>query len=236
MRSLSPKDYKTMPRLEAPAGYICVIRDIDSDAYRIDQTDHPATLISAIMDEAERKFGIELVSILEAEDLRASESELYERHHARLSEEWHTLDDYQLAELRRSILQIDAHRSIYLTRQRTHELTRQRTHEPTPAIPRAEARYGMLMTSNMGASGKPLWREHRQPHPPLGVKSSARNSPRAIRRAQPFDLGQYLRDRFLTLLINHPFKVIYALALLLVLGLVLGLIYGYHVTYNYSWP
>ena len=220
-----------MPRLEAPAGYISVIRDIDSDAYRIDSTDHPAAFISAIMDEAERNFGIELVSILETEDLRASAALLYERHHARLSEEWHTLDDYQLAELRRSILQIDAHSSFYLTRQRTHE--------PTPAIPRAEARYGMLMTSNMGASGKPLWREHQQPHPPLsrsyGVKSLAQNSPRASRREQPFDLGQYLRDRFLTLLINHPFKVIYALALLLVLVLVLGLIYGYHVTHSASW-
>lgn len=217
-----------MPRLAAPGGYICVIRDIDSSAFLIDGTDHPATYVQAIANETERNFGIELVSILETEDLRASESELYERHHARLSEEWHTLDEYQLAELRRSILQIDAHRSFYLTRQRTRE--------PKPAVPRTEARYGRLMTSNMGASSKPLWREHQQPRRSPGVGSATGARSGSIGRAQPSDLKQYLWDRFVTLLINHPFKVIYTLALLLVLGLVLSLIYGYHVTQNYRWP
>ena len=63
MRSLSPKDFESLPPLEAPAGYICVIRDIDNDTYRIDSADHPATFIQAIVDEDERAFGIELVSL-----------------------------------------------------------------------------------------------------------------------------------------------------------------------------
>ena len=228
MRSVSPKDYESLPRLGASAGYICVIRDIDSDTFRIDSTDHPATFVKAIVDERARDFGIELVSILEAEDLNASATTLYDRHHARLSEAWHTLDEYQLAELRRSILQIDAHRSLYLT---SESMRPQGSHEPTLAIPRTEERYGRLMTSNIGASGRPLWREQRRPHRPRGAKPSARNGA----RAQQFDLGQYLRDRFLTLLTDHPFKVIAALSLLLVLGLLFGLIYGYHVTQNAYW-
>ena len=240
MRSLPPKDYEAMPRLEAPAGYICVLRDIDRDAFRIDQTDHPANFIRAIVDEAERDFGIELVSILETENLRASAALLYERHQARLSETWHSLDAYQLAELRRSILQIDAHRSYYLTPKPRHEQSRWRTHEPEPAIPRAEARYGMLMTSNMGAAGEPLWRErqsaHQKPRRSAGAEGDRSLSQSAGAGANIDDLGQYLRNRLESLFIKHPFKAIFAIALLLVIGLILGLTYGYHATHNLSWP
>ncbi len=115
MRSLSPKDFASLPPLEAPAGYVCVIRDIDNDTYRIDGAGDPATFIQSTVGESERAFGIELVSILETEDLGKSEIELFERHHARLSGDWLYLDELQLEELRRSVLQIDAHRSLYLT-------------------------------------------------------------------------------------------------------------------------
>lgn len=230
MRSLPPRDYELLPVLESPAGYICVIRDIDSDRFRIDRTDHPAAFIRAIADDDARRFGIEIVSILETEDVQASETELYEKHHARLSEEWHALDAYQLVELRRSILQIDAHRSCYLARQGSGKPIVDDTGTDT----RAETRYGRLMTSKRAQQ-----RQGRQPRPPrssyYGARSSAQNIPRASRPAQSEGLGQYLLDRLLTLLFNHPFKVIYGLALLFVLWLVLSLIYGYHVTHNHAW-
>ncbi|MCY3780097.1 MAG: hypothetical protein OXG78_07305 [Chloroflexi bacterium] len=118
MKSIAPKDYESLPRLEPPAGYVCVIRDIDSDTYRIEGAAHPGLYIEALLNEEERDFGIELLSILETEDLQATEAELYDLYHARLSGDWLELDPYQLEALRRSILQIDAYASHYLTPQR----------------------------------------------------------------------------------------------------------------------
>jgi hypothetical protein len=117
LNSLPPKDYGLLPKLDAPAGYICVLRDINRDVYRIDSTDHPATYVDRLLAELTGTYGIELLSILETDDLAASESQLYDSHHARLSDEWLNLDSYQLAELRQSDLQINAHRSLYLTPQ-----------------------------------------------------------------------------------------------------------------------
>ena len=115
MRSVAPKDYESLPDLQAPAGYILVIRDIDSDTFRLDGTANPKTFVAAVLDESERQFGIELVSILESEDLAASASALYDRHQARLSDVWLELDPFQIEELRRSSLQIDARESLYLS-------------------------------------------------------------------------------------------------------------------------
>ena len=114
MRSLAPEGYAVLPMLDPPAAYICVIRDIDRDRYRIEATSSPRALLDAVVAERERGFGIELVSIIQADDLAVSEAELFARHHARPSGEWLALDDHQLAELRESALQIDAFASHYL--------------------------------------------------------------------------------------------------------------------------
>ncbi len=114
LKTLPPKSYESLPALASPAGYILVLRDIDADAFRIDGAADPKSIVQAALSEGERKFGIELVSILETEDLPASASELYERHHARLGSDWLELDPYQIEELRRSFLQIDARPSLYL--------------------------------------------------------------------------------------------------------------------------
>lgn len=154
MRSLPPKDFESLPPLDAPAAYICVIRDIDSDRYRIDAADHPATFVRAIMDEDEREFGIELISILETADLRKSEAALFERHHARLSAEWLNLDELQMEELRRSALQIDAHRSRYLT-------PRQKGSSRS-ARPRAKPRCETSESSYLSAPGRKKWRRRQR--------------------------------------------------------------------------
>lgn len=174
MRSLPPKDYESLPPLEAPAAYICVIRDIDSDSFRIDGADHPATYIRAIMDEAERAFGIELVSILETEDLRKSEFELFERHHARLSADWLDLDELQLEELRRSVLQIDAHRSLYLAPQQSGT--------STLARPQAKSRYVTSASSYLSAPGRKKWRDRRRSGQNSLFKSYGAE---ALRRSRP---------------------------------------------------
>ena len=114
MKSLAPTDYKSLPALDAPAAYICVIRDIDRDRYRIEATQRPEALIASVSAEGERSFGIELVSVIQTDDLATSEAALYERHHARLSSEWLELDTFQLEELRQSVLMTDAYASRYV--------------------------------------------------------------------------------------------------------------------------
>ena len=114
MKSLDPRDYLAQPRLEPPAGYICVVRDVDSDRWRIEGARHPKALVEGVLAESASRFGIEIVSILETEDLAASAAMLYERQHAGLGQAWLELDEYQLEALRRSMLQIDAHPSHYL--------------------------------------------------------------------------------------------------------------------------
>ena len=98
-RSLPPRDCQLLLALESPASYICVLRDIDCDVYRIDSTDHPATYVDALLGEMTGSYGIELLSILETDDIAASEIRLNEHHHATLSDTWLDLDDHQLAEL-----------------------------------------------------------------------------------------------------------------------------------------
>ena len=114
LKSIDPKDYQAQPELEPPAGYICVLRDVDTDRWRIEGARHPQRLIEDVLGASESRFGIEIVSILETEDLAASAAMLYERQHAELSETWLQLDEYQVEALRRSMLQIDAHASHYL--------------------------------------------------------------------------------------------------------------------------
>ena len=118
MRSLPPADYATLPRRAPPAGYICVIRDVDSDSFRIDGAQQPADLVAQALAIAAGDFGIEILAILETEDLAASAAELYAAYHAELSDEWLTLDPYQWQEMRRSALRVDDHASQYLAANR----------------------------------------------------------------------------------------------------------------------
>ena len=183
LKSLPPKDYQALPKLESPAGYICVIRDIGRDAYRIEGTDRPATLVEVALAEAEGKMGIELISILESEDISASEASLFDAHRARLGSAWLKLDAYQLGELRSSILQIDKHGSHYLTPQ----LARQ----SQPAPDNEGARYELLMAAYLqGAErqkqpktptikeyGRDGLRRHRYRHVPLPVDEDTQEPP-----------------------------------------------------------
>lgn len=221
LRSLSSKDYQTLPKLEAPAAYVCVIRDIDAGTYRIDSTDFPRAFVEALLSASKRSFGFELVAILKTENLQASESELYARHHARLSKDWLDLDAYQLEELRRSILDIDARRSHYLPPQKTEE--------PTAAIPRAEIRYGTLMTSSMGAPGRAEWREGQRTRGSLLSKADRaaslqrRSQPaggesRSLREA-PSSLRALIEGRFTYLIWNDPGCLLLVWIGLLALGL-----------------
>jgi len=214
LRSLSPKSYKTLPKLEAPATYVCVIRDIDSDRYRIDATDHPGPFVAAILAEAPRAFGLELISILATADLQKSETALYERHHARLSEQWLELDAVQHEELRRSILKIDAHSSQYIVPQRAQL--------PTVNFPLAETRYGRWMTSNEAARARTQWRDIQlsRQSPPAGMEASAM-------RGSPTTVGAWIAKRIENLIWNDPGCLLLIWIGLVALGLLVLIVSGF---------
>ncbi len=190
MNSLPPKEYASLPKLEPPAAYICVLRDIDRDVYRIDSTDHPATYVDALLAQMTGAYGIELLSILETDDLEASESQLYDSHHARLSDEWLHLDSHQLAELRRSELQISAHHSLYLSPQS----------DATPknaASRRSASRYGRSPGSVSRASAGGTWRRRSRSRRAYR-EDELDAQPRRLGLEDvddPFALLQYVRDR-----------------------------------------
>lgn len=112
--SIPPTDYRALPRLACPSGYVCVVRDVDSDKYRIDKSDHPLAFVSQVLAKRAGDFGIELVSVVQTSDVTAFESLLRERYGASLGPDWMSLDDYQLRVLHSSVLQIGAFDSCYL--------------------------------------------------------------------------------------------------------------------------
>ncbi len=175
MKSLAPKYFEALSPLDEPAAYICVIRDIDRDRYRIEATRWPQALIDAIIAADDRSFGIELVSVLKTDDLPASEAELYARHHARLSNEWLELDDLQLEELRQSMLGIDAHASHYLTPARPPSVPPKSPDAPAERL----SRYEVLANSYFHGPNRAQWKR-RLPRAPIpdfqyGVGALRRN-------------------------------------------------------------
>ena len=118
MSRIPPKPGGTLfhrqPGLTAPASYICVIRDPETKAYRIEATLHPKTLVDNILREADRKYGVELITILATDDLAASEAHLYKRHGATLGSDWLHFDQYRITKFNRSLLMVKAYRSHYV--------------------------------------------------------------------------------------------------------------------------
>ncbi len=223
-----------MPRLEPPASYICVIRDIDSDSYRIEAAAQPGSYIEALLNETKRSFGIELVSILETEDLAATEAELYELYHARLSHDWLELDPYQLEVLRRSVLQIDVYSSHYLTPQRAPYAKQDTQPKPISGYERLASSYhrgtneaeGFRRAYSRPSTGpnRGQWNRPRTrtplPERRYGARSLRRNRDMSRHRG---DERLSLRDRagafFEDVFVNHPGIVISVILLLMLIGL-----------------
>jgi len=101
LSNVPARNYKDLPKLEAPAGYVYVIQDVDfSNRYKIGRTNHPRTRLNKF--GVELPFKTEVVHILRTENAVATESDLHKRFaksHAR--GEWFDLDDAQLQEIRR---------------------------------------------------------------------------------------------------------------------------------------
>ncbi|MCE2472428.1 MAG: hypothetical protein J4G18_11135 [Anaerolineae bacterium] len=212
LKSIDPKEYAAQPQLDPPAGYILVVRDIDSDRYRIDATDHPQRYIHEIMDGERRDFGLELLSILQTDDLKASETELYDRYMASLSDAWLELDPYQLETLRRSSLRLYSHASHYLRRTRdslptapslTQAAAQSQTAPASPAAMPGESRRRPTSLS-MNRYGTSALRSRRRE---IARREAALNDER-IRPRQA--IGNAIDDLWQ----RHPWKIIALIVLL----------------------
>ena len=214
MRSLPPLDYQSLPRLDAPAGYVCVLRDIDSDRYRIDRAAHPAAYIEDLLGEAGRTFGIELIALLEADDLAAAEADLFARYGARLGGDWLELDPYQLAALRQSTLRINAYASQYL--RPSPEQASQ------PATPEAGSLSALLAKPRQPRL-RARRRQLRQPLPEVQYGLNALRRQQALRLVDERQARQSPRQRLYRqidkIFVNHPGIVIMAILLLILIAL-----------------
>ena len=209
MRILAPKEYASLPKLEAPAGYICVLRDIDRSVYRIDSTDHPAVYVDRLLAELKGRYGLELLSILETDDIGASETLLYERYHAALGENWLELDAYQLRALRKSELRILDYSSHYISPRHSSP-----GHVAKPAD-------RMSSTSERSATGQT---HGDSPHAPsLSIRKyyhvhERRPSQREAHQTHAW--RQTISDRIDDFLHNHPGLVIAFMLFLMLLILI----------------
>lgn len=209
MNSLPPKDYASLPKLEPPAAYICVLRDIDRDVYRIDSTDHPAAYVDMLLAETTGAYGIELLSILETEDIAASEMRLYERHHATLGDRWLELDAYQLMALRKSELRILDYNSHYISQRQS-------------AAAATERRSGSVASSREQSAAGQLRRTGVNEQSPL-VLDNHRDVQRSRRQRtahKPDSWRQSLSDKIDDIWHRHPGLVIAVTLLLMLLFLI----------------
>ena len=100
LKQVSVRGYKKQPRLKPPAGYVCLVRDMDYGRYRIERMNHPAADLEDLT--ADLPFKTQIAYIAKTNDAAASERYLhqrYARHAAR--GEWFDLNDAQLREIRR---------------------------------------------------------------------------------------------------------------------------------------
>ena len=101
LKKVSVHGYKRLPSLDPPAGYVCLIRDMDyGSRYKIERMKHPAADFEDVTDGL--PFKTQIAYIARTNDAAASERYLhqrYARHTAR--GEWFDLDDAQLREIRR---------------------------------------------------------------------------------------------------------------------------------------
>ncbi len=231
LRSLPPKAYASLPWLGAPANYICVIRDIDSDSYRIDSADHPRSYIEALFGEENRTFGIELVALLKTEDLAAAGARLYALYQLRLGSGWLKLDSYQREALRQSLLQIDAYASQYVSAPTKPKVLSTANDSGTP--------HSALLSQPSQLKRNASWPRRSQAQQPLAERHYGLNALRRARETERLREGPHenrlsLRKRlsqgFDDFVVNHPGLVITIILLLMLLGL---LVFGPMPRYGY---
>ena len=95
--------YKHLPKLELPAGYVYVLRDLYTENYKIGYTNHPVVRIRYLEDRASGE--VEYVHILQSDQARETEKYLHKRFDSCRTRsykdwEWFQFDETQLREIK----------------------------------------------------------------------------------------------------------------------------------------
>ena len=222
MRSLPPSSYQDLAKLEMPASYVCVVRDVDSDCYRIDATRDLPVFIESLLVERAGDFGIELLAIVQTSDLEAFADLLRERYDAALGGEWMSLDDYQMRELRGSILQINTFHSQYL-RSREHHQARASAGAKVDAAKRSSVETSAtspvmleeLLSNSVDASPQALRQARPQARRPIQTRYELWNEDILSERGST---RQRIDNKITDFMVNHPGLVI---AIILLIALIM---------------
>ena len=122
------RSHKKLPRLKPPAGYVCLIRDMDyGSRYKLEPTNDPAAHLDDV--RAALPFKTKIAYIAKTNDAKAVER-YFHRRYAR--DEWFDLDDAQLREIRR-LTSLGRHDAGDWQRERAFD-----SEEPLPAAHRME--------------------------------------------------------------------------------------------------
>jgi len=222
LQSLPPSGYLALPKLALPASYICVLRDVDSGCYRIDKTQDPPGFIELVLAERDGDYGIELLAIVQASDLNAFEFFLLERHDASLGGEWISLDDYQMGELRSSVLQINDYHSQYLTAQQHHHALGNAGAAATldsvkrssgETLESGQVALEGRLSNKVGVAKQPRLRTRRR----IRTRSELWNQEMSAEQA---GLRQWIDDKINHLPVNHPGIVIVLILLVMLMTLI----------------
>ena len=97
---ISGKNYKNLPKLEDPAGYVYLLKDVShTGQYKIGRTNHPATRLG--------NFGVKLpiettpILILKTNNAKTLENKLHKQYSSyRRLGEWFELTDDQVSKIR----------------------------------------------------------------------------------------------------------------------------------------
>lgn len=124
--------YKKLPRLRHPAGYVCLIRDMDyGSRYKLEPTNNPAAHLDEVM--AALPFKTKIAYIVKTNDAKATEGYLRQRYARRSArDEWFDLDGAQLWEIH-SLTASGQHDAADWQKERDSGLE-----EPLPAAHRLE--------------------------------------------------------------------------------------------------
>ncbi len=98
--NLPIQDYRRLPKLKSPAGYVYVIQEIEfSRLYKIGRTNDPATRSSFV--DLKTPGKTQVIAILKAGDDKALENRLHKKYaRVRKQGEWFDLTDEQVREIR----------------------------------------------------------------------------------------------------------------------------------------
>ena len=112
--SVLDEDYRVLPKLKGKSGYVCIVRDTETDNYRVFFEDHPVDAIDGAFLETGLRFPLEIFLVLEIENMKKAKEALLLPSESKHRTEWVNLSMEELGEIKRSATEAYAHGSVYV--------------------------------------------------------------------------------------------------------------------------